>query len=58
MRKMIMGVAAALAMGTLSGCMAAVREHHPAPPQCPLVTWIDGHHDRWGNWHSGHWRCS
>ena len=27
----------------------------PAP--CPGGTWVPGHHNRFGHWVSGHWRC-
>jgi hypothetical protein len=47
----------ALASLSTSGCVVEERAYaRPARP-CRDGFWVEGHHDRWGNWHRGHWRC-
>ena len=43
---------------TSSGCVVAVTERRPAPPErCVDAVWIAGHYGPRGHWHPGHWRC-
>jgi hypothetical protein len=40
---------------TLAGCTGEVVVEHPR--HCARAFWIEGHHDRYGRWHHGHWQC-
>jgi hypothetical protein len=41
---------------TLGGCYVEA-EGPPPPPRCGAAVWVRGHHDRYGYWHRGHYRC-
>ncbi|HEY1537177.1 MAG TPA: hypothetical protein VGF76_24320, partial [Polyangiaceae bacterium] len=44
------------ALVTLGGCY--VEADGPAPPpRCGEAVWVRGHHDQYGDWHPGHYRC-
>ena len=47
----ILAVATLLSLG---GCYA---EAEGPPPRCAEAVWVRGHHDRYGDWHPGHYRC-
>ncbi|HEX3773600.1 MAG TPA: hypothetical protein VHV51_03995 [Polyangiaceae bacterium] len=49
-----LGVTAALF--ALSGCYVEA-DGPPPPPRCAGGVWIRGHHDRYGDWHPGHYSC-
>jgi hypothetical protein len=49
----LLGMAALLA---LSGCYVETDGPRP-PPRCAEAVWIRGHHDRYGDWHPGHYSC-
>jgi hypothetical protein len=54
-RWFVTAAAAALGLSVLAGCTGEVvveRPHH-----CARGVWIEGHHDGYGRWHPGHWRC-
>ena len=44
------------ALAVLGGCYAEVDGPRP-PPSCAEAVWVRGHHDRFGDWHPGHYRC-
>jgi len=39
---------------TLGGCYV---EAGGPPPRCGEAVWVRGHHDQYGDWHPGHYRC-
>jgi hypothetical protein len=42
------------ALGMLGGCYV---EAGGPPPRCVEAVWVRGHHDQYGDWHPGHYRC-
>ena len=40
----------------LSGCYVEA-DGPPPPPRCGAAVWVHGHHDQYGDWHPGHYRC-
>jgi hypothetical protein len=40
----------------LSGCYVEADGPRP-PPRCEEARWVHGHHDRYGDWHPGHYQC-
>jgi hypothetical protein len=40
----------------LGGCYVEAGAPRP-PPRCAEAVWVHGHHDRYGDWHPGHYRC-
>ena len=49
-------VSALAIAATLGGCIIEA-EGPPPPPRCGAAVWVHGHHDRYGDWHPGHYRC-
>jgi hypothetical protein len=44
------------ALVTLGGCYVEA-DGPPPPPRCGEAVWVRGHHDQYGGWHPGHYRC-
>ncbi|HEY3667315.1 MAG TPA: hypothetical protein VGL19_15010 [Polyangiaceae bacterium] len=44
------------ALAGLGGCYVEA-EGPPPPPRCGDAVWVRGHHDQYGDWHPGHYRC-
>jgi len=42
------------ALAGLGGCYV---EAEGPPPRCGDAVWVRGHHDQYGDWHPGHYRC-
>jgi len=42
------------ALTLLAGCYV---EASGPPPRCGEAVWVRGHHDQYGDWHPGHYRC-
>ncbi|HEX3854860.1 MAG TPA: hypothetical protein VHW01_28055 [Polyangiaceae bacterium] len=44
------------ALSALGGCYVEA-DAPPPPPRCGAAVWVRGHHDQYGDWHPGHYRC-
>jgi hypothetical protein len=49
-------VLALAALVGLSGCYLEADGPSP-PPRCGDAVWVHGRHDRYGDYHPGHYRC-